>query len=257
MQTIALEAEKRESLSKGKLNGLRRSGWLPAVLYGGQKKSKKGQGDSISLKVNEKNFLKMLSGGQKSNAIFEIKVGGESANAVIKELQRDVVTRKFIHVDFQRISMAEKIELLVPVRLAGEAPGVKLSGGILEHITREVKISCLPKDIPAEIKVDISQLNIGQGVSVKDIPSVSGVTILSDPHLLVANIVAPTILEEVTPAAAPVAAEPEVIAKGKKPEEGKEGAVPAPAAAAKGAAPAGKTQEKAPAPPAAKTPAGK
>ena len=135
--------------------------------------------------------------------------------------------------------MTEKLEVMVPVHFEGEAPGVKLGGGILEHITREVRISCLPKDMPGAIMADISKLEIGQGVSVKDLKPLAGVEMLSDPNLLIANIVAPTILEETAVAAAPTAAEPEVIAKGKKPEEGAEGT---PAAAAKpgekGAAPA-------------------
>lgn len=251
MQTITIEAQTRELSTRGELNILRKEGWVPAVVYGGQQKSgKKGQDASgnVLLKINEKSFLKSLGSHGKSNLIIELKWGKDSANAVIKELQRDPVSRHLVHVDFKRILMTEKIEVSVPIHLAGEAPGVKLHGGILEHISREAKISALPKDIPEFITLDISNLNIGEGFHVRDLPALNGVQYLGDPAALVVHVVSHVVVEE-TPAvgAAPATAEPEVIAKGKKPEEGEEGAAAAPAAKggaaaapAKGAAPAAK-----------------
>jgi large subunit ribosomal protein L25 len=228
MENITIEAQHRELLSRGRLNALRKEGWIPAVLYGGAKNSRsKTKTAGTLLKIEEKSFLKKVGSQKRSNVIVELKLGKESANAVVKEIQKDSVTRRMLHIDFQRIVMTEKLEVMVPIRFEGEAPGVKLSGGILEHIARELKISCLPKDMPAAIAVDISKLEIGQGISVKDIKEIPGVQILSDPNLLVANVVAPTVLEEAAAPAAAAAAEPEVIAKGKKPEEGQEGAVPA------------------------------
>lgn len=252
MQTITVEAEKRDLVSTGKLKVLRKEGWVPAVVYGaheGAKGSKKKVALTADLlKIQEKPFLKSLGKHQTSNLIINLKVSDQSDNVIIKEIQKDVITRRLLHVDFQRISMTEKIEVKIPVHLIGEAPGVKLSGGILEHITREVSISALPKDIPDALNVDISNLQLGHGISLKDVPAIPGVDILTDGGHLVVNVVAPT-EEEVAPAAGAAvpggAAEPEVIAKGKKPEEGEEGAA-APAAggkaaaapAAKGAAPA-------------------
>lgn len=248
MQTV--EAQVREQLSRGKLSALRKDGAIPAILYGGAKakKAKKSDKGQTLIQINEKAFIKMLQ-KEGSNVLLEIKVGAEKTNAVIKEIQRDYVTRKLIHVDFQRVDMSKKLEVSVPVHLAGEAPGVKLHGGILEHITREVRVSCLPKDIPRQIDVDISKLEVGRGISVADLPALDGVQILTDPHQLVANVVAPTILEEAPVAEAVGTAEPEVIAKGKKPEEGEDGAV-APAAGTKGAAPAAGAKSAVPAAPA-------
>lgn len=249
MQNIKLEAETREPISNGKLNTLRKEGWIPAVLYGTDKaasKNKKGS-SNVLLKVNEKNFLKTV--GSHKSMIVELNWGSQNANVVIKELQRDPVSRKFIHIDFQKISMTEKLEVMVPIHTVGEAPGVKLAGGILEMITRELKVLCLPKDIPQAVNVDISHLEIGKGLSVKDIAAIPGVEILSDQNLLVVNIVAPA-AEEVAPAAATPTgpAEPEVIAKGKKPEEGEAAAGAAPAAGkAEKGAPAATKEKAAPA----------
>jgi len=229
MQNTIVEAQLREQLSRGKLSDLRKSGAIPGILYGGAKTDKGGQ---TLLAVNEKSFVKMLE-KEGSNVLLELKMGSDNMNVVIKEIQRNYVTRKLIHVDFQRVDMTKKLEVSVPLHLMGEAPGVKLNGGILEHMTREVRVSCLPTDIPHQIDVDISKLDIGSGLTVADLPALSGVQILTDPHQLVANVVAPTILEEAPTAEAAATAEPEVIAKGKKPEEGEEGAA-APAAGAKG-----------------------
>lgn len=245
METITIEAQNRELQSRGQLNAMRRNGWIPIVLYGESKRSSsKGKQGSTMLKIERKNFLKSLRAHGRSNLVVELKWGKEAANAVIKEIQTDIMTQGLIHVDFQRIVMTEKLEVNVPIHFEGESPGVKLSGGILEHITRDLKIVCLPKDIPKHVSVDVSKLEIGQSISVKDIGSIPGVQILSDPDQMVANVVAPTILEEITPAVEPLAAEPEVIAKGKKPEEGAEGAEPAPAAG-KPQDKAGKPQDKA------------
>lgn len=243
MEMVVLTAELRELSSHGKLNSTRKGGWIPAVLYGSEKsRSSNGKQKNALLKVNEKAFLKTVGTNKRSNVVLELKWGDQTAHVVIKEIQRDILTRQVIHIDFQRISMTEKIEVMVPIRIVGEAPGVKLSGGILEHVTRELKILCLPKDIPSEIAADVSQLEIGQGLSVKDLKEIPGVRNLSDPNLLVVNIVAPTVLEEIAAPAAATTAEPEVIAKGKKPEE--EAAAAAPASQTKtpekGAAPQSK-----------------
>ncbi|MBI2119389.1 MAG: 50S ribosomal protein L25 [Elusimicrobia bacterium] len=220
MQNIILEAETRESVTNGKLNELRKSGWIPAVLYGvhSGKKSDK----NILIKVKEKSLQKTIG---SHNAILELKVGNQSDPVLIKEIQRHVVTQRLLHVDFQRVSMTEKLEVMVPLHLVGEAKGVKLSGGILQHLVREIKILALPKDLPPAINLDVSGLEIGHGLLASEIPAIPGVELLIDPHQMIANVVAPTILEE-TPQApgTATAAEPEVIAKGKKPEEGEEAA---------------------------------
>lgn len=230
MQTVELSTEKRAISTKGALRQVRLAGRVPTVVYGGKK-------DPVVASVDAKEFLKMVKAHGR-NVLVNLKTTEGTELALIHDVQRDMLSHEFIHVDFRRISMKEQIEVSVPLHVTGEAPGVKLQGGILEHILHELRITCLPSDIPAHINVDVSHLNITQGLKVKDIVLPSGVVLVTDADRLVLNIVAPTEFKEETPvAAAAGAAEPEVIAKGKKPEEGEEGAA-APAAGAKGAAPA-------------------
>ncbi len=234
MKTIELGAERRELTSKGVRRQLRLGGRIPAVVYGGKK-------DSSVLSIDQKQLFQVLK-GHGTNVIMNIMIDGQGEVVLLKDVQRDVVSHNVVHVDFQRISMTQKLEVNVPLHIKGEAPGVKLSGGILEHILRELRVTSLPGDIPDGITIDVSSLQLNQGIKVKDIVMPKGVTSVVDGNALIVNIVAPA--EEEAPvaaAAAPTAAEPEVILKGKKPEEGAEGAAAAPApGAAKGAAPAGK-----------------
>jgi large subunit ribosomal protein L25 len=242
MQTVELSGNKRETASGGVMRALRAKGSVPAVVYGGRK-------EPVSLSVDGKELLSLLK-GHGMNILVSLKVGTDGDTVLLKDLQRDFVTHDIIHVDFQRISMTDTLEVNVPLRIVGEAPGVKLGGGILEHILRDLRVRCLPSDIPSAVDVEISALQINQGLRVKDLRPASGVEILTDAEHFVVNVVAPSELEEApaTAAAAPGTAEPEVIAKGKKPEEGAE-AAPAPVgkdagkaapAPAKGAAPAAK-----------------
>ncbi len=244
MQTITVEAEKRELISNGQLKSMRKSGWIPAVVYGsdGSKKKTKGAKAAAAgaelIKIQEKTFLKSLGRHETSNLIVDLKINNQSTNAIIKEIQKDIISRGLLHVDFQKIVMTEAIEVSIPIHLAGEAPGVKLGGGILEHITRSLRILALPKDIPDSVSVDISNLQLGQGIHLSDVKEIPGVKFLAaDPTaILIVNVVAPAAEEEVAAVPGAVAAEPEVIAKGKKPEEGAEGAAAAAPAAGKGAA---------------------
>lgn len=229
MQTVELKGKKRDLSTKGALRRLRTEGEVPAVVYGGQK--------SPSVLAVSNKELQALLKTHGANVLVNLKLDSQAETVLVKEVQRDILTRSFIHIDFQRISMTEKIEVSVPVHVKGEAPGVKLSGGILEHILRELRVRCLPADIPAALEADVSALQLNQGLRVKDIPLPKGLEVITEAEQLVVNIVAPTVLEETpAPGAAAAAgpAEPEVIAKGKKPEEGEESA----AAPAKGAAPA-------------------
>ena len=165
--------------------------------------------------------------------------------AIVKQIQRDCISQKPIHVDFQAVSLQEKIEVKVSLHIQGIAPGVKNSGGILEHLMRDIAVQCLPTNIPHNIVVDISSLELNHSITVKDLPRIEGVEFLSDENAIIVNVVVPA-AEEVpaTPAEAAAAAatpgstaEPEVISKGKKDKE--DGAA-APAAGDKKAEPAKK-----------------
>lgn len=214
MKEVILEAAVRDISTKHTLKDMRNKGMIPAVFYGHGEKN-------ISLTVNAKKFDEILHAGG-SNVLVNLKMGGESKTAIVKEIQRDVISRKPIHIDFRMISMAEKIEINVPVHIQGIATGVKLSGGVMEHLIREIKVSCLPTDIPQSIDIDVTSLEIGHLITVKDLPPIKGVDIVTLPSTVLVSIVAPTILEEApapgteAAAGAATAAEPEVISKGKK-----------------------------------------
>jgi large subunit ribosomal protein L25 len=224
MKEVVLEAELREISSKHNLKALRSSGKIPGVFYGHNEKA-------VAMSVNAKKFMEVIQSHAGSNVLINLKLGAETKNAIVKEVQRDVLTQLPMHIDFQAVNLKEKVEISVPIHAQGTSIGVKLNGGILEHVTRELKIRCLPMDIPEAINFDVTSLDINQSIAVKDLPKLEGVEVMTDASAVVFSIVAPT--EEVaapapaTEAAAGAAArtaEPEVIAKGKKEEEAAEGA---------------------------------
>ena len=228
---VNLRAEKGSRVSRR----FRRDGVIPSVIYG-------GKDEPLSVTVSEKEFGKVIHGGAGSNVILTLKFADAKADAktvIIKEIQRDPVTHKVIHIDLQAISLKDKIKVNVPVLVSGEAPGIK-EGGILEYVQREVEIECLPTQIPEHIQVDVSSLKINESIHVRDLVQADDkIRILTPGDRMLVSIVPPTVLEEPTPAAEGVvpeaaAAEPEVIKKGKKEEEGETaaGAEAAPAKAA-------------------------
>ena len=247
MSEIVLEAEKRELSTKGFVSALRRSGKVPAVAYGDNEAS-------ITLTLDEKSLQAAIHSERGRNALITLKIGATSHAVLVKAIDRHPITRAIRHVDLHRVSLKKKIEASVAIHVKGEAPGVKLGGGVLEHVLRDVRVRCLPAEIPASFDADVSNLQINTGLKAKDLPVPAGVELLVDPEAIIVNIVAPTILEE-TPApgaAAAGTAEPEVIKKG-KPEEGAEGLPAGKAGAAAtgdkkapaaGAAPAAKPEAK-------------
>ncbi|OGS43513.1 MAG: hypothetical protein A2539_02615 [Elusimicrobia bacterium RIFOXYD2_FULL_34_15] len=228
MEKIILDSEIRKQLTKGEMKKIRNSGKTPAVLY--------GEKENLNLLVDTSKFNSLLSKAGH-NVIISLNFPDKTSKTVlVKEIQKNVISRKISHIDFYQISMEKKIEVAVPIFLIGEAPGVK-AGGVLAHIVRELKVKCLPTDIPEKITINIANLEIGHSISVKDLTIPQNVEVLHQPDQIVVNIVSPTILEEIVPGAtAETAAEPEVISKGKKEEEGEEGAEGKPGEAKKEAA---------------------
>jgi len=217
MAIVALTSARRSGTGKGDSRKLRATGRIPAVFYG------RGE-TAIPLIVDMKDLKGALEGAAGGNVIVDLKLEGEAAadrKAIIREIQRDPVAGRIIHVDFQHISLTEKITVEVPVVLVGTPTGVKDGGGILETLLREVEVECLPTDIPEHIDVDVSALAIGDSIHVGELKA-ERVTITTDPDRTVATVVPPTVLEEVKPAEEAVA-EPELIAKEKKEEEAAEG----------------------------------
>lgn len=222
MNEVILEAKGRELSTKQALKALKAGGQIPAVFYGHNEKS-------VAVAVDAKEFDKLIHSGSASG-IITLKFDGASKPVIIKEVQRDVLTQAPIHIDFQGISLKEKVELDVPVHVFGTSPGVKLHGGILEFVTRELTVRCLPTDIPQSINVDVSALELNQSVTVKDLPEFKGVEIMQEPDVILVTVVAPSGTEEAPAAgeaaAATATAEPEVITKGKKEKEGEAAASP-------------------------------
>ncbi len=228
MPVIPLAGSRRDRLGKGGARKARAAGQIPAVLY--------GHGETpIAVAVKTRDFEVALHRHEGGNPIVNLALDGGEYTALIRDVQYDPITRGILHLDFQHISLTETVEVSVALHFTGIATGVKDGGGILEHIMREVEVRCLPTAIPPSISVDVSHLNIGDSVHVRDL-SVPNVVILTDSGATVATVVPPTVMEEKPAEEAAVAAapgEPEVIAKGKKDEEG-EGAKEEPKAEKKG-----------------------
>jgi large subunit ribosomal protein L25 len=215
MPTV-IEAQARIAGGKNANRRLRKSGLIPAVVYGPGK-------PAIVVSVNPAQVSHILHSDSGRNTIFSLSVdGSEQNNAMVKDYQLDPVQGKLIHADFLEIAMDRLLVLTVNVEVVGEAEGVKLGGGIMDIVTRSIEVECLPSDIPESIKVDVSPLKINDYIRVKNIQTDAKVKILSDPEVVVVTIV-PPIKEEVPAEVVPeAAAEPEVIKKGKAVEEGAE-----------------------------------
>ena len=216
---ITVSAEKRDTRGKNEARRLRVQGLAPAVLYGAGK-------DAIAVSVNPKEVGKILHSSTGHNTIFQLAIqGGEATPAMIVDWQSDPVKDKLLHVDLKRIDLTQRIEVKIRVQTIGDPKGVKIQGGLLEVIGREVEIECLPDEIPELFTVDVSELMIGQNLRASDIALTGSMKLVSPPEQVIAHCVA--LKAEEAPAAeagaegaAAAPAEPEVIKKGKKEEEG-------------------------------------
>ena len=207
MKTIELPVEKRSTIGKNEARRSRAGGRIPAVVYGAGK-------PNVPISVDRKALSDIFREGAGENAIFLLKLAGsdQSRHAMIRELQRDPVSRKPLHIDFVRVLMDVKITLKVPIEIVGVARGVKTDQGILDVVTREIEIECLPTNIPAHLAVDVSELGIGDAIRISELPAIEGVQIVDNPEKVVVHVTHPTREEE--PAA--VAAEG---AEGETPEK--------------------------------------
>ncbi len=218
MAVIQLKGSRRESLGKGGARKARAAGQIPGVIYGHGEKP-------VPVAVDFKEFELALRGHKGGNAIVNLNVGSGDMTALVRDVQFDPLSRQIIHLDFQHISLTEQIVVEVAVHFVGLPIGVKDGGGILEHIVRTLQVRCLPTAIPPSIDVDVTALNIGDNLHVRDLPAM-GFEIVSEGDVTVAAVVAPAVEEVAAPAvveegaAVAAAAEPEVVAtKGKKDAE--------------------------------------
>ncbi|MEJ6950622.1 50S ribosomal protein L25 [Natronospora cellulosivora (SeqCode)] len=188
MERYSLKAEAREGTGKGVARKLREKGLVPGVIYG-----KKREAQSLILDPSD---LKNKMGG---NAIFDLAItggdGDSTETAMIKEVQKDVISGQLKHIDFQHISMDEKITVSVLVNLIGDAPGVD-EGGVLQQLLREIDIECLPLDIPEEIEVDISNLDIGNSISVSEVEVGDEIDIVTPADEVIVTLAFPAEEEE-------------------------------------------------------------
>jgi large subunit ribosomal protein L25 len=221
METV-VEAQPREANGKNVARRLRKSGKVPAVVYGAGKQP-------LSVSVDPKQIARILHSQSGHNTIFDLQVDGERTKAMIVEWQYEPINGSLLHLDLKRIAMDRRLKVQVPISVKGEAAGVKQQGGILDQVLREVEVECLPGDIPSHIDADVSNLVFGQSLRVSDLPlDRSKVKILTPADQVVAHVT--SVKEEVVAApeavaadAAAAPAEPEVIKKGKQ-ETAEEGA---------------------------------
>ena len=193
MSELVLEVHEREAKGKNANRRLRVGGEVPAVVYGG------GQGPA-PIRVQERKVLEILKSGSGGNTVFLLKLHGtdQTRHAMIRELQSDALNGDLIHIDFQRIQMDQAIKVMVQIEIEGEPVGVKVEGGLLDFVTREVEIECLPDKIPQQLTLDVSPLHIGQHVEAGDLELPEGVTLLSDPERVIVSVAVQKSAEEET-----------------------------------------------------------
>jgi large subunit ribosomal protein L25 len=194
-----LVAETREGTGKGAARKLRAAGRVPAILYG------HGM-DPLALSVDSRELFHLLHTGAGANVLVDLVVDGTEHLALPRDVQRDHIRGRFVHVDFLAVRRDEKIHVTIPLRIVGESPGVK-AGGVLEHHLWELNVECLATDVPEAIDVDISGLEIGSGVRVSDLKVRSGVTILTSPEDSVVAVTQPQVAVEEEEAAEAVEGE--------------------------------------------------
>ncbi len=217
-----LEATARDTFGKNEARRTRAAGQVPGVLYGGDGKA------ATAISVAPKALLKILHSESGQNTLIALKLAGAGDNRVlVKDFQLDPITHAVLHVDFLRIAMDKLLQVTIPIIVHGEPKGVKQQGGILEFIRREIVIEVLPADIPEHIDVDVTELMLHDGVRVRDIAANAKWKPVSDLDLMLVHVIMPKVEEVAAPADAAAAAtatpaEPEVLKKGKKEEEGAE-----------------------------------
>lgn len=223
-----LEAKKRDGRGKNEARRLRVSGQIPAVVYGARKEGQVPEG--VPVAVDPKEVLRILHSESGANTLINLKLDGGESRVMVRDYQLDPITHQLLHADFYQLAMDRAITVSVPILVKGEPTGVKKEGGLLDFVTREIQVQCLPTDIPEHIDIDVTELALHQSIRVKDIPTNPKWKAMTDGETMLVHVVMPkaeesaatTATEEGAAAAAPAAAapaEPEVIKKGKTEEK--------------------------------------
>lgn len=209
MNRYSIEVKKREETGKGAARKLRRNGLIPGVIYGGSREPQ-----ALTVDPND------LKGKIHSNAIIDLDIDGEEETVMIKDFQKDVIKEEIIHVDFQQISMDDPINITVPIKLVGDAPGVR-EGGVLQQLMREVDIEVLPSDIPEELELNIDDLTLSDSLEVGDLEIPEEVSVINSLDDVIVTVVAPSeeVDEEEEEELEEEFIEPEVIGEEEEEEE--------------------------------------
>jgi large subunit ribosomal protein L25 len=214
MSEVVLNAELREASSKN-ARRIRSEGIVPGVFY--------GHGEvNMNIQVSLPNLAQLIYSSKTH--IINLQVSdGTAKKCILRDVQFDPVSDKPVHFDLQGLKENEKLTVQIPIVLVGGIPKGVRDGGLLQHVLHKVKVSCLPKDIPEKVEVNVADLEMNRSVHVSDL-LIPNVTILENPGSTVVGVLPPTVVKEEVPAEAPAETvqEPEVLSKGKKPEEGEE-----------------------------------
>src|SRR4051812_17454403 len=216
---VKLTAERRTATGRSAVRKLKAAGSVPAVVYGSKDKPE-------ALQVSKRDINALLSHAAGENILVELEIGGKRRVALVQEVQHAPVGGAVLHIDFHAVSVDEVIQADVPLEPVGVANGVKNMGGLLEQNLRSLAIECLPRDLPDVLTVDVSALNIGDSIHVREIPLPAGVTTRIQPDLTAFSVLAPTVEEEPVAATAEPSAGPEVIREKKEEPEAAAGAAP-------------------------------
>jgi large subunit ribosomal protein L25 len=219
MEIRELTVTPREGVGKSVARRLRRSGKTPGILYGGA--------SPVNIAVDPREVFRIIHGHEGSTQLLRVTFAGskESRMVILRDLQLDPVSENLVHVDLQEVNMDKPIQVTVALRHVGEPIGVRDTQGILEMVLREVQVSCLPANIPEDIKADVSNLAIGDVLTVADLVVPEGVRVLTDTAQAVATVAPPAAEEVAAPVAAVAGAvagapgEPEVLTERKPKEE--------------------------------------
>jgi len=226
MKSVPLNAFPRSLARRAGAKKLRASGRIPAVIYGRQSQPQ-------NLEVSAKEMEDLMHHSASENLLVDLSVKDDARArrlALVQEVQHHPLSGDVLHVDFHEVSENEKVAVLVPLETVGEAVGVKTGGGVLEHVLFKLKVRGLPKDLPEQIVVDVSHLELGKAIHLGEIKAPTGVEILGDKHIPVIAVAVPrTEAEEVAAAEAEAVSAADVEMIKEKKEEGEEGAEKAPA----------------------------
>ena len=187
MKEVSISASRRESLGKGPARQSRMAGNIPAVVYGPEV-------EPIPVAIDERSFRSAIKASGSLSSIISLDVEGKTNKVVLREIQRDPITSRILHMDFHAISMTKPLHISIPIRFEGTPRGVKTDGGIMQITMRDLDITCLPSDIPEALVLDVEDLGIGESIHVSSV-SIDKVTILSPEQRTIVVIAAPTVVK--------------------------------------------------------------